>query len=182
MAINPPSDLILDVARAADPTAARAAAERLKALSLQRTAAGTEAPDASSPPPFALPATSEADAGAPRIVKKPDSYTKFEAFVLQTFIQSMFSGEKDQDVFGKGTSGQYWKSMLSGAIADQMAQSGGIGIAKMLRSEAAQKEVASATTGAAATAARSIEGSLDVPAGASAPALLSPASKAGNSG
>lgn len=158
MAIHPPSDLVLDVARAADPATARAAAERLKALSLQRTVqvGATEFPGAATSALDAT-ATNGSETTAFRTEKKPDAYTKFEAFVLQTFIQSMFSGEKDEDVFGKGTSGQYWKSMLAGAIADNMAKAGGIGIAKTLRAEDSEKKVAAATSGAAAAAADTVK-------------------------
>ena len=88
------------------------------------------------PPRFEL----EAEAAPPpltvRIVRPQDPYAKFESFVLQTFIQSMFSGDHDGDVFGQGSAGRYWRSMLAGAIADNMAQSGGIGIARMLRADA----------------------------------------------
>jgi peptidoglycan hydrolase FlgJ len=161
MAINPPSDLILDVARAADPAAAQAAAERLRAMSLQKAAGGPAAAPADVPS-FDVSASVDTAPTALRIEKKPDAYSKFESFVLQTFIQSMFAGEEDADVFGKGASGQYWKSMLAGAIADNMAQSGGIGVARMLRAEADRKKVAAATQDQEAAAA----GSLALPSGA----------------
>ncbi len=42
MAINPPSDLVMDVARAADPQAYRFAAERLKSISANTGPAGAD--------------------------------------------------------------------------------------------------------------------------------------------
>lgn len=179
MAIHPPSDLILDVARAADPAAARAAADRLKALSLQSAARDAGVARGASAPTFDAALAPRSLPNGLRIEKKPDAYTKFEAFVLQTFIQSMFTG-KDQDVFGQGTSGQYWKSMLSGAIADDMAQSGGIGIAKMLRAEASQREVAAATNGTSTTAAELVSASTGTAASPAPPAAV--ASGSGGSG
>jgi hypothetical protein len=56
---------------------------------------------------------------------------QFESFVLRTFVESMLPQE-DSGYFGTGTAGKIWKSMLAERIGDEMAQSGGIGIAKML--------------------------------------------------
>lgn len=149
MAIHPPSDLILDVARAADPAAAQAAADRLKAMAANM-AGGTGTASTSLPARFEVEADAPATPAAVRIVKPQDPYAKFESFVLQTFIQSMFSGEDDKDVFGEGSAGQYWRSMLAGAIADNMARSGGIGIASMLRTETGRHAGAAAQAGARA--------------------------------
>ncbi|MGH7004574.1 MAG: rod-binding protein [Alphaproteobacteria bacterium] len=75
------------------------------------------------------------------------AFKKFEAFMLQSFVESMFAGD-DQAVYGKGIAGDYWKSMMSEAIAGEMAQAGGIGIARMLEQQSAKR--ASDETGAAA--------------------------------
>lgn len=56
---------------------------------------------------------------------------QFEAFVLQSFIQSIMPQESTA-VFGEGTAGEVWKSMLAEKIALQVAEAGGIGIAKMI--------------------------------------------------
>lgn len=62
-------------------------------------------------------------------VGKPGPYVQFEAFVLQSFIQAILP--KDASVvFGEGTAGEVWKSMLAEKIALQVAEAGGIGIAK----------------------------------------------------
>jgi hypothetical protein len=52
----------------------------------------------------------------------------FEAVVLQSFITSMLP-EDAEGVYGEGTAGSVWKSMLAEQISKQMAKSGGIGIA-----------------------------------------------------
>ena len=98
MAITPPSDIVLDVARAADPEKYRMAAERLARL--RATAPSTEtfmppADRARVVTPTDVTSTAAAparplDAGA-RVQsrRRLDPYGQFEAFVLQSFVQSM---------------------------------------------------------------------------------------------
>jgi peptidoglycan hydrolase FlgJ len=140
VAINPPSDIVLDVARAADPEKYRAAVERLARL---RSAASetdtfilpaTQAPIA-GPIRSADPVTmtiGPLDAGAgtqPR--RRLDAYGQFEAFVLQSFLQSMLP-KNATSVFGKGSAGEFWKSMLAEKVGDELARSGQVGIARRL--------------------------------------------------
>jgi flagellar protein FlgJ len=142
LAINPPSDIILDVARAADPFQYTAAVERLSRIG--------EAGEADTSFDVLL-GSIDADVGAS--VEKPldlsradlrsrlqpisaeglasassGPYRQFEAFVLQTFIQSMFPKDASH-VFGDGIAGSYWSSMLAEQVANQVANAGGIGIA-----------------------------------------------------
>jgi peptidoglycan hydrolase FlgJ len=58
-------------------------------------------------------------------------FARFEALVLQTFIQSMLPKDAES-VYGKGLSGDMWQSMLAEKIAEQVTQRGGIGIAARL--------------------------------------------------
>lgn len=71
-------------------------------------------------------------ARAPHVRKSGDAAQKFEAFVLQSFIQEMMP-ETQESVFGDGISGDFWKSMMSEKIAEQVAERGNIGIADMVR-------------------------------------------------
>ncbi len=64
--------------------------------------------------------------------KAPDAAEKFEAFVLQSFIQEMMP-DQAEGVFGAGISGDFWKSMMSEKIAEQVAARGGIGLAETVR-------------------------------------------------
>ncbi len=146
MAINPPSDIVLGAVLAADPAKYRAAAERLK-----RAAGDPGAPDtdfqtaiselqdwqtsvtreevpasAQSPSPTPVSAARASSAGKP-----PDAYAQLEAFVLQSFIQSMLP-QNSQGFFGKGTAGDVWKSMLAEKLGAQIASSGQVGLAKRL--------------------------------------------------
>ena len=69
---------------------------------------------------------------APHVTKPADAAQKFEAFVLQSFIQEMMP-ETQESVFGGGVSGDFWKSMMSEKIAEQVAARGGLGIADQVR-------------------------------------------------
>ncbi|WP_291179952.1 rod-binding protein [Hyphomicrobium sp.] len=75
---------------------------------------------------------SEVAVRAPHGHKNADAAQKFEAFVLQTFIQEMMP-ETQESVFGSGISGDFWKSMLAEKVAEQVAARGSIGIADTVR-------------------------------------------------
>ena len=142
MAISPVSDIVLEVARAADPTSYRAAAARLGHLAGDsgpqpetfenelkdvpaRPTSGSRMP---FDPALALVRMRSGDASRPQL---GGPYEQFEGFVLQTFIESMLPA-KGEVLFGAGTAGQVWKSMLAEALGAQLARTGGIGIARML--------------------------------------------------
>ncbi|MEP7453712.1 rod-binding protein [Phyllobacterium sp. SB3] len=136
MAINPPSDLVLDVAMAANPQAMRTSTERLRSMSADKVAGQ-------------MPLSSESFArlqegmnlsgdAQPKILAPNPAFKKFEAFMLQSFVESMFAGD-NQAVYGEGIAGGYWKSMMSEAIANQMASVGGIGVARMLEEQSAKR-------------------------------------------
>lgn len=147
MAINPPSDLVMDVARAADPQAYRMAAERLKsAASDMRTAMAASSSGVTREYFANLASGNSAPAGAQGAVSP--AYRKFEAFMLQSFVQSMFTSDTST-TFGKGIAGEYWKSMMSEAMATKMADAGGVGIARMLEEQAARNGQAEAPVTAA---------------------------------
>jgi flagellar protein FlgJ len=138
VAINPASDIVLDVARAADPEKYRAAVERLARL---RAAAPTEevftppmeaqapqAPATAAVPAAANPSHARVSAGRhPQL----DAYGKFEAFVLQSFLESMLP-KNATAVFGQGSAGEFWRSMLAEKLGTELARSGQVGIAERL--------------------------------------------------
>lgn len=121
MAISPPSDIVLDVAKAVEPAGIQAA----RAALANRTASTGGA--------FSL--TEAAVTGG--ISRQPDatspdaSMKRFEAMVLQTFIENMLP-KNTESVYGKGMAGDVWKSMMAEHLAGQTAEAGGIGIAKAL--------------------------------------------------
>lgn len=147
MAISIPSDLVLDVVRAADPAAAG------KAQALLESAASRKSERAALTPEFSRQIASvggagladlrdrlDAAAAAPSDDKVPEAYRQFESMVLGNFVQSMMP-EDGQEVFGKGTAGEIWKDMMAQEIGKVIADGGGIGIADRMAAEAREKRV-----------------------------------------
>ena len=144
MIVTATPDLVLDVLEAADPAAQRAATAKLdalkpsdagfatamegevsKAAATVRTAAGQSTPSEPASPSTAAP-VQVIKASSPA-----DVYRKFEAFVLQVFVETMLP-KQSEDLFGKGTAGTVWRSMMAEQLGNQLAQGKGIGIAKQL--------------------------------------------------
>lgn len=124
MAISPPSDIVLDVARAANP----ADIQQARAQLMQRTGASEAQFSASNAP------TLSRTAGASGPDTTSENFKHFEAMVLQTFIQNMLPKDAE-GVYGKGLAGDMWKSQLAEHLAGVVADNGGIGIAKSLAAE-----------------------------------------------
>jgi Rod binding domain-containing protein len=147
LAIDLATDIVLGVSRAADPEKLRTASARLRQLSEATAAAPPEqagafsqavgsAPDAAPPAPATTTArmttTTAAMGRVPeRATRAAGAVHQLEAFVLQTFVQSMMP-KHAETFFGKGTAGEIWKSMLSEKLGAQLAQSGKIGLAERL--------------------------------------------------
>jgi hypothetical protein len=146
---NASTDIVLGVALAADPEKYRAAVERLRGMGaelsmatstdFQALLASVEEARASANSP-----SSAAVVAAPRIATLParqpqstgDAFAQLEAFVLQSFIQSMLP-KNAAHVFGKGSAGEIWKSMLAEKLGHEVARSGQLGIAARLMSASA---------------------------------------------
>lgn len=133
MSINPATDIVLDVMRAADPARVASATRRLRDSDISAQGAfGAEfvsvAPIATrhSAAPFnggsgvSTPSTSPAGARL-----------EFEALILGTFI-SQIMPRKGEGLFDHGTGSDMWRSVLSDQIARQIAKSGRTGIADRL--------------------------------------------------
>lgn len=125
MAISPPSDIVLDVARAIEPAGVEAARAQLA----RRGGALGGAAAVFSLGDMRNAATPETGAA-----KSPDTFKRFEAMVLETFIQNMLP-KNAENVYGNGVAGDMWKSMLAGKLADAMAERGGIGISDRILSD-----------------------------------------------
>ncbi len=145
MIVTATPDLVLDVLDAADPVTQRTATAKLDALkSSDADFAATmdaEAGKAAAAADQSAVKVAEAQSGVVngppvQVIKKPgpdEVYRKFEAFVLQTFVETMLPKESEE-VFGKGTAGGIWKSMLAEQLGNQLAKGKGIGIARELAS------------------------------------------------
>lgn len=137
MAISPPSDIVLDVARAVDPAGLETAR---MALEKRASVAGA---GISGTAGAAFPSVTQAGLAGGREAamaggkEKPGVakvYQRFEAVVLQNFLQSIMPKDSEA-VFGSGLSGDMWKSELAEQLANVMAKRGGIGIANRLLKE-----------------------------------------------
>jgi len=140
MAIDPPSDVVLEVLKAADPARAAAATQRLNALAgagaaetedfsetLAQTAPPTPAPVAG----LANARSRLADAAFAASDKAAKAQVDFEAVLLNGFVNEMLPKDGSA-AFGQGLAGDMWKSMLADQVSRQIAKSGSLGIAKRL--------------------------------------------------
>jgi peptidoglycan hydrolase FlgJ len=147
MIVTPTSDVVLDVLEAADPAAQREAAAKLDALTSRgadfATTLSSQADNAgataSATHDQSLAAADGSSASSDpvlpaQVIQAPSQgevYRKFEAFVLQVFVEAMLP-QQSQDIFGKGTAGSVWRSMLAEQLGNQLAHGKGIGIARQL--------------------------------------------------
>ncbi|QKV19618.1 rod-binding protein [Oricola thermophila] len=121
MAVEFPSDLILDVARAADPASVRRLEARLNTgKSAEATASATEITGAGTR------LSREASGKDVTEIGK-----KFEAVLLTTMIEDMMT-ETGESYFGGGFAGDVWKSMMAEQIAAQVAETGNLGFASSI--------------------------------------------------
>ena len=151
MAISPPSDLVLDVVRAADPTQVQAAQEKLKAnraafraTSLADAGAGFSASldQANS---AAFKAGMANPHGKINRADVPKAYKQYEAVFLQNFVKTMLP-QDSEEVYGKGVAGDMWKSMTSEQLGEVLSQGQGIGIAEQMYAQALQRQLANSGT------------------------------------
>ena len=143
MPLDPPSDVVLEVLKAADPTRAAAATQRLNALAaggpaptedFAATLAQTAPPASPAPAPVADLANARSrfvDAAFVANDKAAKAQVDFEAVLLDGFVKEMLPKD-GSSVFGQGLSGDMWKSMLADQVARQIAKSGSLGIARRL--------------------------------------------------
>ncbi len=180
MAINPPSDIVLDVLKAADPSRAAAATERLNALAAGAPASASQdfakALDAAGPSPVSAAGMADArmrllnkDLAEAQKAKKAE--VEFEATLLSNLVGEMLPKDA-ASVFGQGTAGGIWKSMLGDQIAHQIAKSGELGVAKRLfathalSSQGSESHASLLGSGGAADVAQASANSLSLPSGA----------------
>jgi Rod binding domain-containing protein len=141
MGFNPTTDVVLDVLNAADPARASLAAERLQglasgapasdfALDLDKAAAAAAASKAPELPGLANARQTFADAA---LASDPEAKAKveFEAMTLNSFVGEMLPKDTTA-LFGQGTAGEIWRSMLSDQISRQIAKSGELGLSRRL--------------------------------------------------
>ena len=181
MAIQPPSDIVLDVARAADPERAAAVARRLTnlaaasgdagadfAASLDQASPATSAASAPSAAAFDMRArlanVDQAESG-----KAKQAQVQFEAVLLNSFVGEMLPKDAPE-AYGQGLAGEMWRSMLADQISRKIASSGTLGIGQRLFATHPMTGSASLTHGThqsgVATPAQMSANALSAPSGA----------------
>lgn len=130
MAINPPTDIVMDVVNAADPSRLEVAQAKLKAGQAAMEAQRLASTDDS----FDSKIQTDHIRSDPRLhaQKKeiPETYKKFESMVLSSFLKSMMPDS--DEIYGKGATGEIWKGMMAEQLANEISKNGGIGIAEKL--------------------------------------------------
>lgn len=163
MAISPPSDIVLDVAKAIDPMSYTEAVGRLRRAAAVAGAApngfegvfdgmvnGSPRVLSDAGASLTTRANNQVLFGGQQLSARDRAYQNFEAMALTTFVQTMLPDNADA-VFGSGTAGSVWRSLLAEKIAGQMAAAGGIGIADQMRAADDRRQAG-------------LNGSADVPA------------------
>lgn len=141
VSINPTSDIVLDVARAADPERSRAATARLERLGhLDRTTgAGFTAivEDTGREPSSLLGQVALLGAKTVGSVPRGDARTEaakgIEQLILQKLIECMLP-KAAGTLFGHGTAGDVWRSMLAQQLATQLGSTIDLGVGRAIPS------------------------------------------------
>lgn len=143
MAISPPSDLVLDVVRAANPADVEAAQAKLAAnkAAFAATSLAENGDGFGATVNAYNNAATQAGLGNAKThaapTKVPQVYRKFEAMMMQNFVKNMLPSS--ETLYGKGAAGEIWKGMMAEQLGDTLAKSGGVGIAEKMYQEQVTK-------------------------------------------
>jgi hypothetical protein len=126
VSINPGSDIVLEVIRAADPAKSRAAAEKLLHFHVTDKAVGASFDHIlvhTTPQPQAsgneFPANSVSL--APAMDARTKAYKGLEQLVLKNLVDSMLP-QGSVAFFGSGAAGDIWRSQLADQLAAEMSR------------------------------------------------------------
>ncbi len=136
MSIQPPSDIVLDVARAADPATSLAATERLTKLSGPDAVAtetfthalGTVAADSVLRRAATTIGGSAQTVGGQSADPQLKVYKGLEAMILQNLVENMLPKDAT-DYFGTGSAGEIWRSMLAEQLGKRLSDRVNLGLA-----------------------------------------------------
>lgn len=136
MSIRPPSDLVLDVVRAADPARAAAATARLaRAEAMAEPAALRTAPTQTA---AAFDAAMRRASSAPIPAPAPADVDKtaaigqgLEEMLMRQLLQDALP-KKAASVYGAGTAGDVWRGLFAEQLAHALAGSGRLGVGARL--------------------------------------------------
>ena len=135
VSINPVSDIVLDVARAADPAKSRMAAEKLSRgeATNQASSSGfdTVLSNATTTPQALRNSLggggTKSSEILPRMDARSKAYKGLEQLVLKNLVESMLPKESEA-FFGTGSAGDIWRSFLADQLATQVGKTVDLGI------------------------------------------------------
>ncbi|MGV1759433.1 rod-binding protein [Rhizobium sp. A22-96] len=143
MAISPPSDLVLDVVKAANPADVEVAQAKLAANKAAFAATSLAENGSGFGAAFSALNSAATQAGLANAnthtgpTKVPQVYRKFEAMMMQNFVKNMLPSS--ETLYGKGASGEIWKGMMAEQLGNTIAKNGGVGIAEKMYQEQVTK-------------------------------------------
>ena len=120
MSINPPSDILLDVVRAADPAKSAMATERLSRLAADRGTADTQfadvfsdakAPGQAPLAAIASPRFANETPEKARDIAETKAYQGIGALLLGSLVENMLP--ESDEFFGEEAGAGMWRSMLA---------------------------------------------------------------------
>jgi flagellar protein FlgJ len=137
VSISPASDIVLDVARAADPARSAATTVRLTRLAEGESVSATDFTaiveakrlepidsDIRSPP-----VRGDGMRTKQRLEARTEAVKGLEQLVLQKLVESMLPKETST-LFGHGTAGGMWRSMLAQQLAEKIGCAVDLGVGK----------------------------------------------------
>jgi peptidoglycan hydrolase FlgJ len=136
VSIKPPSDILLDVARAADPAKSTAAVERLTRLGADGGADDVQFRDVlgkvNAPRSPSLPAIAELRFANMQPEKAKETaqtkaYQGFTALLLENLVDNMMPDD-DDGFFGSEAGAGEWRSMLAQELGTSLSKSVDLGI------------------------------------------------------
>lgn len=138
MSVRIPSDLVLDVARAADPARMSKAMADLGSVQGSQDIASAAVGSSSSFGSLLPPRDTTRVSGINNTPMTPENKAslELETLLLQQMMESMMP-KGDSPVFGGGMAGSVWKSMLAEHVARNIASSGALDLSRVLRKKSA---------------------------------------------
>lgn len=132
MSIRPPSDLVMDVVRAADPTRAAAASARLA------RAEAAVAPQATAQADMRFDAAMRLASGKPTLAPAAKAAGDknavgqgLEELLMRQLLQDALP-KKAASVYGAGTAGDVWRGLFAEQLSHALSTSGRVGLASRL--------------------------------------------------
>lgn len=133
MAVELPSDLVLDVMRNADPARINAATARLQTVKGAEHAAFSKMVESPVAQTVGVLDRDLGDRGCMTDCQENRAHKDFERMVLRNLFESLLPKE-ETEAFGSGPSAGVWRSMVADQLAGLYAENGGFGVAKALTS------------------------------------------------